>query len=142
MIAMAVKPENTFRASVHKYLPADLHHEKMNNDYSSGTADDWYSGSLDDLWVEYKYLPRVPQRGTVHLCKPNVKKPMLSRLQKEWLRGRSTEGRNVHVIVGCPLGGVILSCLEWENPIPAADFAARVLSRKELAHWIIRQTIG
>ena len=138
---MSSKPENTFRSSIHKHLPVELHHEKMNNPYSSGTADDWYSGMKADLWVEYKFLPRKPQRGNVWLCNPNVKQPPLSVLQQRWLRGRYEEGRNVHVVVGCPEGGVIMSVLSWEEPWSAEKFAQNLLDRKALARWIVSETM-
>ena len=131
---MAVKPENQFISGVHKYLtPHKPHREKMNNPYSSGTADVWYSGTKADLWIEYKFLPRTPQRGVVT--------PALSELQKKWLRERHAEGRNVKVVVGCPSGGVIMRGLEWENPMPVPTFLERIASRKELADWITRETM-
>ena len=139
---MASKPENTFRGGVHKYLPRELHHEKMNNPYSSGTADDWYSGSKADLWVEYKFLPKIPQRANVWLVNPDVKKPMLSKLQELWLRGRHVEGRAVAVIIGCPEGGIILRNLQWERSISPQTFKDNLLSRKELALWLVKETMG
>ena len=138
---MSRKPENTFRAGVHKYLPAELHWEKMNNAYSSGTADNWYDGTKADLWIEWKYLPRVPKRGTIWLCKPDIKSPGLSRLQQKWLRDRYVNGRNVCVIAGCPDGGVILCDLAWEQPMTADEFRSKLLSRKLLAEWIIKTTM-
>ena len=141
---MASKPETTFTHSVHKHLPSVkvLHREKMNNPYSSGTADVWYSASKNDLWIEYKFLPRVPQRGIVWLCKPDVKKPDLSRLQQEWLRGRYEEGRNVGVIVGCPSGGVILRDLAWELSMSAKEFVSRIQTRQEIAQWIKQEVLS
>ena len=131
---MAVKPENTFRNGVHKYLPRTVHHEKMNNPYSSGTADDWYSGSNADLWVEYKFLPRVPQRGTVKIAK------LFSPLQLRWLSGRYTEGRNIACIIGCPTGGVILRDKVWEEiETSVASFLSHIKSRTDLASWIREQ---
>jgi hypothetical protein len=76
------KPENTFIGTVNDRLPikkrkastiarrkvsdeSHIHYEKMNNPYRGGTADSWYSGLAGDLWVEFKYLPRVPKRGVV-----------------------------------------------------------------------------
>lgn len=138
---MASKPENTFRVSVHRHLPVELHHEKMNNPYSSGTADDWYSGNMSDLWLEYKFLPRVPQRGIIWLCKPNVKKPELSVLQQKWLRGRYEEGRNIGVVVGCSTGGVIMRDLEWERPVDSSEFTTRIMTRGQIAQWIIHKTM-
>lgn len=137
---MSAKPENTFRASVHKYLPLHLHHEKMANPYSSGTADDWYSGNKADLWVEYKFLPKTPQTASLWLINPNVKKPDLSVLQQQWLRGRYAEGRNVVVIVGCPDGGIILQDQEWEQRIDADSFRKRLIPRKAIAQWIADTT--
>lgn len=141
---MAAKPENTFITGVHKYLPLvkDVYREKMNNPYRGGTPDWWYSGGAGDLWAEYKYRKTTPKRGVVWLCSTETKTPDLSRLQQEWLQGRHKEGRNVCVIVGCPGGGVILRNLEWERPIPAADFAARLLPRQSVAEWIRKQTAG
>lgn len=130
---MASKPESVFVAGVHKYLPKTLHREKMNNPYRGGTADQWYSGLAGDLWVEYKFLPRTPQRGTI--------RPALSDLQRQWLRGRHGEGRNVCVIIGCPAGGVILRDCEWEDGLPCGEFTTRLLSRADLASWIGKQTV-
>ena len=63
---MANKPETTFITSVNRLLPIGavedvplfepipmkrkwIGYEKMNNPYSSGTADSWYSGKGGDL---------------------------------------------------------------------------------------------
>lgn len=127
---MAKKPETTFIESVHRHLPANIHREKMNNPYSSGTADVWYSGCKNDLWLEYKFLPRVPQRGIVDPAK------LLSALQVRWLNGRYDEGRTVGVCIGCPDGGIILRYREWGHEILAKDFVDRLCSRKDLAFQI------
>lgn len=131
---MAAKPENTFISSVHRHLPpvGDLHREKMNNPYRSGTADWWYSGLRADLWVEYKFLPKIPVRAAIL--------PDLSELQKLWLRGRYNEGRNVAVIVGCPQGGVIFQDMSWESPMSPEKFQQLLISRQALARWLVFQT--
>lgn len=64
---MSKKPETTFIASVHKHLPKELHREKMNNPYSSGTPDVYYSGMKADLWIEYKFIPRIPAHDTTEI---------------------------------------------------------------------------
>lgn len=137
---MASKPETSFSQSVHRHLPPikALYREKMNNPYHGGTADWWYSGRKD-LWLEHKFLPRLPQKGNVWLCNPNVKQPILSRLQQEWLHGRYEEGRNVGVLVGCPLGGVILRDLTWEDALPVEYFRSLILSRQAVADWIVQE---
>ena len=132
---MARKPENVFRDSVHRYLVKGTpHHEKMNNPYSSGTADDWYSGNKADLWVEYKFLPKTPLRAVV---KPFE---LLSKLQLDWINGRYDEGRMVGVVVGCPDGGIILRDQEWLWEYTPQMFRDRLLPRKDIAQWITHTT--
>lgn len=130
------KPETTFTAGVHKYLPPGRdkpYWMKNNNLYTSGIWDVWYSGDAADLWVEYKFIV-LPKRDTTMI------EPDLSALQIDWGRKRHDEGRNMAVIVGCKEGGVILRERDWENPISTADFKLDLLSRKELAEWIVGYT--
>ncbi|WP_018609542.1 hypothetical protein [Uliginosibacterium gangwonense] len=129
----SVKPENTFIHSVHRHLSPSTYHEKMNNPYHGGTPDVWYSGNAGDLWVEYKFLPRVPQRSIVVAN--------LSELQKDWLERRHEEGRTVAVIVGCPSGGIILrDPEEWTATFTAVEYNNRLLDRKQIAAWIAQTT--
>lgn len=132
---MAAKPETGFRLKVERKLPRALHKEKMANPYRGGTADCWYSGLRGDLWVEYKFLPQLPQRGVI-----DAKRMGLTALQLQWLRGRYEEGRSVCVIAGCPVGGVIMRDLEWEAGITASSFVQRTVPATELAEWIAQQT--
>jgi hypothetical protein len=123
---VSTKPENQFISGVHRYLP-NVYYEKMNNPYRGGTPDVWYSGALGDLWVEYKYLPKVPKRGMIV--------PALSELQKRWIYGRRKEGRRVHVIVGCSQGGVwFLSDEDIFEGLPVDAF--NPVPREMLAHDI------
>ena len=124
---MSTKPENQFISSVNKYLP-DVYHEKMYNPYRAGTADVWYSGQMGDVWVEYKFIPKIPKSLEIV--------PALTDRQLKWLRDRHAEGRNVVVILGCPDGGVFLKNRTWESPMTSDEMKARVLSRKELAGLI------
>lgn len=153
---MASKPENNFIGRVNKHLPLKkvksstkarsmyrescwLHYEKMNNPFRSGTADGWYSGRKGDLWVEYKYLERTPQRSSVWPANPNEK--LLSRLQLDWLNERHEENRMVAVVVGCPDGGVVFVNREWEKEMLAPDFVSRLRSEVQLAEWILDHTV-
>lgn len=135
---MAVKPETTFIASVHRFLPKrkDPYREKMNNPYHGGTADVWYSGQKADYWIEYKFLPRVPQRGGM-----SPERYGLTALQMDWLRGRHSENRKVGVIVGTPKGGVILPGLSWDCEMSVEAFTGRIVSRAAIAEWIKQQTM-
>lgn len=132
---MSRKPETTFIGSVHKHLPKKPHREKNNNPYSSGTADVWYSGNSHDLWVEYKFIIKLPSHGTTLI------KADLSALQAKWLDERYDEGRNIAVVIGCPEGGIILREKSWLKPITQEQFKRHLLTRKELAEWITEQTM-
>lgn len=133
---MAAKPETAFRLRIERGLPREIHREKMANPYRGGTADCWYSARRSDLWVEYKFLPRIPQKGVV-----DAKRLGLSHLQLQWLHGRYEEGRNVSVIVGVPTGGVILRDLDWEKEILAGTFAGMVIPHTEVTAWITQTTL-
>lgn len=139
---MAQKPENRFRDALHRYLPREtpgvFHHEKMNNPFFSGTADDWYSGNRGDLWVEYKFIVLARKRDTTNIP---LASQMLSARQLLWLNGRHDEGRNVHVVVGCEDGGVVFSNKAWNHDITVFDFKPHIIPRKDLAAWIMQQTL-
>jgi hypothetical protein len=131
---MASKPETTFTGSVHKHLSRDLHYEKMCNPYRGGTADCWYSGN-SDLWVEYKFEVLPKRDGTLVPV-------TISELQADWLNKRYSEGRNVAVIVGCKEGGVILTDRAWNSPLNKQDFLGKLMSRQQIAKWIMDRTGG
>lgn len=137
---MSAKPENKFQAGVHSYFdPLLVYHEKMANPYRGGTADVWYSGKgrgSKDLWIEWKFLA-VPARDTTVIDLVGGKNPAISQLQQHWLKERYLEGRNVWVGVGSTKGGIILMDREWERPLTAGDFRRELMSRKELAAFIV-----
>ena len=127
-----MKPENNFIARIHKYLPAALHREKMHNAYRGGTPDVWYSGSVRDLWVEYKYIQHVPKRSATRI-------PVdLSDLQRQWINRRLIEGRNIAVIIGCARGGYILPTLDFQPD--TETFLRSCIPAKDLAHCITHFT--
>lgn len=124
---MSTKPESTFIASIHKLVPPAVYRVKMNNPYTAGIPDVWYSGTGGDLWVEYKWVPKLPSKADVDPLK------LLSALQVLWLDQRRQEGRHVAVIIGSPIGCRILTDGTWHCPQPVTTFT---LSRKEAAVWI------
>ena len=129
---MSTKPETSFIASVHKKFGVSKpYFEKTNNPFRAGTPDVYYSGEAGALWVEYKFIPRIP-RSTEIL-------PDLSARQSRWLNDRFAEGRNVAVVLGTPDGAVIYRDLEWCKPLSGTELAARLVSREEVAQWIFSQ---
>jgi len=132
------KPETTFTAGVHKYLPPgreDPYWMKNNNLYTSGIWDVWYSGDFQDLWVEYKFVV-LPKQGKTLIT------PGLSELQMDWGRKRCAEGRNLAVIVGCKEGGVIMTKqTEWMRQWTRDEFMQQLKTRKDIAIWLMGQTM-
>lgn len=127
---MASKPETTFIGSVHRLIP-QVYAEKMNNPFRAGTADVWYSGELGDLWVEYKFIERIPRSKEIL--------PDLSPRQVRWLGNRFDEGRNVAVVLGTPTGGVVYRSRNWLIPQTDEELKARLMTRAQLAQWILDQ---
>jgi hypothetical protein len=128
------KPETRFYSAVHKLLPSNLHREKMNNPYRGGTADVWYSGNLDDLWVEYKWLAKLPKRALVRLD------ALLSPLQQQWLMGRHEEGRNIVVILGSPEGAWVFEGASWRQPLDPDAIRTFGLTKRQVADYIEKRT--
>jgi hypothetical protein len=131
---LASKPETTFTAGVNKLIPVSVHREKMHNIYRGGTADVWYSANKADLWVEYKWLPKLPKSLEINLVDGAA--PMLSQLQQKWLNARHSEGRNVAVIVGTPHGALILLNNQWMRTVKLDA----LLTKKDVASWITSMT--
>lgn len=133
---MSQGPENRFIGAIHRIIPSEfLYRMKNHNTYNAGIADVWYSGEVEDIWVEYKYVEKLP--STINLL-DRKKKYALSALQEQWLRERYEEGRNVFVVLGCRQGGVVFKQRKWEKPLSKYH----VNTRREIAEWIYLLTKG
>lgn len=114
---------------------------KNHNAYTGGIADCWYSGKAGDFWVEYKYL-EIPKRDDTIIDLMDTKKPYaLSALQQQWLRDRYNEGRHVAVIVGSKDGGLVRVNKGWESEFSARLMRQELLTRKQIADWIVFETM-
>lgn len=121
---------------MHKLLPPleTLHREKTHNPYRGGTADVWYSGFLDDLWAEYKWLAKLPKKAPVRLDRE------LSPLQQQWLTGRYKEGRNVVAILGTPEGAWVFEGMSWKEPLDPGIIRTCKLTKQTVADYIKKRT--
>jgi len=126
----AIKPENRFIKSVHRYLQ-NTYTEKTNNPWRAGTAGVWYSGERGDLWIEYKFIESIPRSAEIL--------PGLTPRQRRWLNNRFDEGRNVAVVLGMPTGGVIYRDEKWMCPLDHVTLSGLVVPRDEIARWIFSQ---
>ena len=134
---MARKPEDVFRESVHRYKPKRVFQQKESNAFRGGIPDDYYesNGKPGTLRVEYKFTHKIPKE----LSLTNTTKPNLSGLQMEWLSRAYHNGQQVAVIVGTRAGGLILTDLQWLQPISREYFESNLKSRKEIMEWIEEQ---
>lgn len=136
---MAAKPETNFSNALRDALPEGIYSMKNNNEYVSGIPDLWFSGCKGDLWVEMKFIQKLPKTVPIRPY------DLLSKMQEKWLRDRYEEGRNVAVIIGCKrstrLEGIILRDLAWERDIPTQDFDALIVSKSELVSFIKEQVM-
>jgi hypothetical protein len=127
------QPETRFYTAIHKLLPREIHREKMHNIYRGGTADVWYSGKLDDLWVEYKWIAKLPKKL---ICLDKL----LSPLQQRWLTGRHEEGRNIVVILGSPEGAWVLEGDSWMEPFSPEAVRTLGVTKRNVADYIKKRT--
>ena len=127
--------EHTFIRSLHTRLKnhhPNVYTWKINDQYQGGVADAYYSDK-SDMWVEYKYLPSLPKRPKTLI------RVDLSALQQDWLRARHAQGRNVAVVVGSPVGSIILPGISWDKDITAADFNSSMVDKKAVVSYILDQ---
>ena len=134
---MATLPETRFYRKIHKHLDKAIHKEKMANPYRGGTPDVWYSGLKTDLWIEYKWLSKPALKAPIYVHK------LLSALQTRWLDQRLSEGRNVAVILGTPVGAWIYEDGTWgySRQLPTSITQDKII-RKGLTHVGIAEFIN
>lgn len=92
--------EHSFVDAIHRRISRDVYKWKINARFVRGVPDAWYSGLRGDIWVEYKFLPKNPEKE---------KSIGVTANQKKWLNARWHENRKVAVIVGTPKGAFILT---------------------------------
>ena len=142
---MSSKPETTFVGSIHRHMLNDVHKEGMANPYRGGTSDNYYDASdkyepafdgdpVQDLWVEYKFKPKL---GLKLDLRDQASRPKLSSLQMKWVRRRYNNGKNAWVICGFPEGGVIMKTPEeWAHIWTREELLSAMKSRREIAECI------
>lgn len=120
--------EGTFTQTVNRLVrQAGGYAWKVSDRFTAGVPDAWYSGPASDLWVEYKWEPKLPKK---------VIRPKLTRQQKSWLNARHTEGRSVAVVVASPEGSVVLEDTAWNEGVARPDV---LLSRNDLVEVILEK---
>jgi hypothetical protein len=121
--------ENNFWKSLRKKLVPRVYALKLNVRYVAGIPDCWLSGKETDLWLELKYLKKVPP-----IVDPTK---LLSTLQKAWLMSRHQEGRRVGVLIGSPDGHVYYPGLSWESSVSRGSFISQTMTTTEVANLLV-----
>lgn len=133
---MSVKPENRLINEVHKKLKVGGPYcIKLNTPYTAGVPDCYYSGHKGDLWIEWKWLEKLPVQVPVV--------PDLTPLQAKWLNDRSSEGRKVAVVLGCPMGSVVFKDINaWTRGKSLDSFRKALMTKDQLVEYIISRVGG
>lgn len=131
MLKLGPMTETSYIRKVHKKIPSNVYRWKIKDDYAGGVPDAWYCSDFGQLFVEYKYIPKLPKRDTT------LVRAALSELQFLWLTARSDESVSVGVVVGTPEGGVYFTDIrEAYDGIALSDFRERMMDAVGIASEI------
>lgn len=128
--------EHSFIKSVHRYLPPDLFKWKIHDTYTGGVPDSFYAGPAGILFVEYKYVKKLPVKNTTTL------KTTLSPQQVQWLNRMHDFGQKAAVVIGCEDSAIVLTDKKWELPLTKETYVKQAIPRKEIAIWISRMCLA
>lgn len=124
--------EHSFVKSIHNYLNPNVYKWKIHDTYTGGVPDAFYSGPVCSLFVEYKYIKKMPKRDSTIL------KHSLSKLQEAWLE-RVKLATPVALILG--IGDTALIIVDdFSANISKMHYIDACIPRKEVAEWIFNLT--
>lgn len=121
--------EHSFVKAVHRKLPPEVYKWKIHDTYTGGVPDAMYAGPAGLLFVEYKYLKKLPKKPTTPI------KTGLSELQISWLERMLLYNVLVVAIIGSPSGAVVLT-EDFRRTLTLSNFDA-TLSVGECADRIV-----
>tara|TARA_Y100000389_G_scaffold34180_1_gene29063 strand:- start:4292 stop:4681 length:390 start_codon:yes stop_codon:yes gene_type:complete len=126
--------EHGFIKSVHNKLSKEVYKWKIHDTYTGGVPDAFYAGPAGVLFVEYKYIPKLPSRNNTSL---NFK---ISQLQIQWLQNALDYPLKVALIIGHQSSGYILT-RSFDSKVTKEDFITGHYSVSSIAKWIEEQTL-
>jgi len=121
--------EHGYIKAVHRQISNSVFRWKINDTYAGGVPDAFYAGPACCLFVEYKYVT-LPKKET------SLVRTSLSEQQKLWLNRMLAIDKHVAVVIGSPIGGLILLNGLWNSPLTKTQFTKYALTKKEIANWI------
>lgn len=122
--------EHSFIKSVHRYLSPDVFKWKIHDTFAGGVPDSFYAGPAGILFVEYKYIKKLPVRDNTLL------KTSLSVNQIQWLNRMTDFNQRAAVVIGCEDTAVILLDKQWTTNISKSYYIEHAIPRKSVATWI------
>ena len=125
--------EHSFIKSVHRKLPTSMVQWKIHDTFTGGVPDVMYGGPSGILFVEYKYIPKLPVRETT------VQKTSLRPLQIQWLNKMVGCCQKAALIIGVEDYAVILLAKEWTANITRSYYISHKIPRGEVSAWRVKQ---
>jgi hypothetical protein len=120
--------EHSFVKSVHRKLPLDIFKWKIHDTFTGGVPDALYAGSKSILFVEYKYIKKLPAKDTTLI------KTSLSPLQIIWLE-RMNQSASSALIIGSP-DNIYIATNDFANPICKSEFMKHKTSIDDVITFI------
>ena len=108
--------ERTFISKTHKKLPLSIYKWKINDSYTGGVPDCFYSGPAGHCFVEYKFKKKLPKRDRTPI---NFN---LSAQQELWLTERSKQGVPCYVALAVDNLIVLTQNFEKSNQYLTGEF--------------------
>ena len=108
--------ERQFITKVHKNLSSDIYKWKINDSYTGGVPDCFYSGLAGHCFVEYKFKKELPKRDKTPI---NFR---LSTQQELWLTERSKQGVPCYVALAVDNLIVLTQNFEKSNQYLTKEF--------------------
>jgi hypothetical protein len=117
--------EHNFIKAVHRYLPSELFRWKIHDTYAGGVPDAFYLGPASALFIEYKYVKKLPARPTTIL------RTSLSKQQELWLNRLHDCSFPGWYVIGAEDRCIIVK--DTQRVITTARFLRDCISFKEAA---------
>ena len=95
--------EHSFIKSVHRRLPPEIFKWKIHDTFTGGVPDVMYGGPSGILFVEYKYVPKLPVKDSTLI------KTTLAPNQIQWLNRMKDCNQKTAVIIGIEKNAIILA---------------------------------
>ena len=127
--------ERQFITKVHKNLSSDIYKWKINDSYTGGVPDCFYTGPAGHCFVEYKYKKELPKRDTT-LINFN-----LSVLQAIWLTERNKQGVPCYLVVAVGNLVVITQNFEKANKYLTSEFLEDSMTFEDFVAKLIKMCV-